>query len=101
MSEFWIVLAFISGFLAGWGALVVFSWAVKREALSITNRGKQLLSTQKFQETKGQTADLMIGVKEIMSEQGDIKEKLPKLAGLLAQYPDASEKLLSKVSRFL
>jgi lipopolysaccharide export LptBFGC system permease protein LptF len=101
MSEFWLILAFLVGFVAGWCALIVASWYIKREALSIMNREKQKLGVVKNVETKEQTAELMIGIKDAMSGTGEVKEKLTKIAGLMAQYPDASEKILSKVMRFL
>jgi len=98
----WFIFAVLCGFVLGWGTNVVFTWLVKREALSMVNRGKGIASGEKKQIIKSDKVALALEIKEAMTTEGDfIKEKLPKLATALTNHPDASEDLLKMAMKYL
>ena len=101
MSEFWLLFAFLGGMVAGFCTHIVLVWLVKREALSMMNRQKQALGTEKKLETKNQTGILVAELTAVLKGDGDTKEKLNKALAVAVQYPEATEGLLQKFGRFL
>jgi len=100
LSEFWLIFVFLGGFVSGWGACVVIQWWIKREALSISNRGKQILSTQSKNDAKADTAELMADLVPIIQEGGETKEKLTKALAVMIKHPEGSEAIFNKVLKF-
>jgi hypothetical protein len=100
MVELLLVLAVFCAFVCGWCARVVIVWWVKREALSITGKQKQILSTQSKNESKADTALLMADLVPIIQGEGKTEEKLTKALALMVKHPEGSEAIFNKVLKF-
>jgi len=101
MVDFWLIFAFIGGCLASLALLYGFNWAVEKRATSITNAKYAKIGNEKKALIKGERGEMLLKLKGVLDEEGDIKEKLGKIVGVASEHPEATEDLFKQLRRFI
>jgi len=101
MVDFWIILSFLGGCLAFWAISWGFHQAVERRTTSIINAKYAKMGIEKKQVASTEKAAMLLDLKKILDEGGDIKDKVGKFVGVASQYPNATEDLFKQVRRFI
>ena len=98
--EFWVFLAVLVAFCAGFAACYAFFALVERRALSLVRTEASKKGNLKQQEYSDERAAALAEAVAIYQGEGTNEEKLKKGAALLVKYPSSAAWLVKQFRAF-